>query len=80
MLAVYFISEKIIDPLKQMSTAAKKFAAGKFDVRVPVKGRDEVAELATAFNNMASSLASLEDMRRTFLANVSHDLRTAMVH
>ena len=78
LLAVYFISEKIIDPLKQMSNAAKKFAAGKFDVRVPVKGRDEVAELATAFNNMAASLANLEDMRRTFLANVSHDLRTPM--
>lgn len=78
LLAVYFISEKIIDPLKQMSNAAKKFAAGKFDVRVPVKGRDEVAELALAFNNMASNLANLEDMRRTFLANVSHDLRTPM--
>lgn len=78
LLAVYFISEKIIDPIKQMSNAAKKFAAGKFDVRVPVKGRDEVAELATAFNNMAASLANLEDMRRTFLANISHDLRTPM--
>ncbi|MCI8388643.1 MAG: cell wall metabolism sensor histidine kinase WalK [Clostridiales bacterium] len=78
LLAVYFISEKIIDPLKQMSKAAKNFAAGKFDVRIPVKGRDEVAELATAFNNMAASLANLEDMRRTFLANVSHDLRTPM--
>lgn len=78
LLAVYFISEKIIDPLKQMSNAAKKFAAGKFDVRVPVKGRDEVAELAIAFNNMAANLANLEDMRRTFLANVSHDLRTPM--
>lgn len=78
LLAVYFISEKIIDPLKRMSKAAKSFAAGKFDVRVEVKGRDEVAELATAFNNMAASLANLEDMRRTFLANVSHDLRTPM--
>ncbi len=78
LVAVYFISEKIIDPLKQMSSVAKKFAAGKFDVRVPVKGRDEVAELATAFNNMAGSLAGVEDMRRTFLANVSHDLRTPM--
>ncbi len=78
LVAVYFISEKIIDPLKQMSRAAKSFAAGKFDVRVPVKGRDEVAELATAFNNMASSMAKLEDMRRTFLSSVSHDLRTPM--
>lgn len=78
LIAVFFISEKIIGPLKQMSVAAKSFAAGKFDVRVPVRGRDEVAELATAFNNMASSLASLEDMRRTFLSSVSHDLRTPM--
>ncbi|MHB1151468.1 MAG: sensor histidine kinase [Eubacteriales bacterium] len=78
LIAVYFITEKIIGPLKDMGIAAKSFAAGRFDVRVPVIGQDEVAELATAFNNMAGSLASLEDMRRTFLANVSHDLRTPM--
>lgn len=78
LIAVYFITEKIIGPLKEMSKAAKSFAAGRFDVRVPVIGQDEVAELAVAFNNMASSLASYEDMRRTFLANVSHDLRTPM--
>jgi len=78
LVASYIISEKIIDPLKQMSKAAKQFAKGKFDVRVPVRGRDEVAELATAFNNMASSMAKLEDMRRTFLSSVSHDLRTPM--
>ena len=78
MLAVYFISEKISSPLKEMSRAAKQYAAGKFDVRVPVRGKDEVAELAQAFNNMANSLATVEDQRRSFLANVSHDLRTPM--
>ena len=78
LIAVYFISEKVIGPLKAMSQAAKSFAAGKFDVRVPVKGKDEVAELATAFNNMATDLENLENMRRVFLANVSHDLRTPM--
>ena len=78
LVAVYFISDRVIAPLKQMSKAAKSFAAGKFDVRVPVKGRDEVAELATAFNNMAASMSKLEDMRRTFLSSVSHDLRTPM--
>ena len=78
LVAVYFITERFVSPLRQMSRAAKQFAAGKFDVRVSVFGSDEVAELGRAFNNMAGSLASLEDMRRSFLANVSHDLRTPM--
>lgn len=79
LIAAYFISERIIGPLKDMGRAAKSFASGKFDVRVPVSGQDEVSELAVAFNNMASSLSRLEEMRRTFIGNVSHDLRTPMM-
>ncbi len=78
LIAFYFITERIITPLKEMSRAAKSFAAGKFDVRVPVHGNDEVAELARAMNNMAQSLEALDKMRTSFMANVSHDLRTPM--
>lgn len=78
LVAVYFISERLTAPIKEMSTAAKSFAAGQFDARIDVVGQDEIAELATAFNNMAASLQTNEDLRRTFLANVSHDLRTPM--
>ncbi len=78
LVAVYFITERMVSPLRSMSRAAKSFAAGKFDVRVPVTGSDEIAELAQAFNNMAESLAALDDMQRSFVANVSHDLRTPM--
>lgn len=78
LIAVYFITEMITGPLRQMSRAAKKMAVGKFDTRIPVRGKDEVAELAASFNHMAESLENLETMRNTFMANVSHDLRTPM--
>lgn len=77
-IASYFISEKIVHPIRQMSQAAREFAVGNLDVRVPVAGNDEVSDLAMAFNNMASSLERNEETRRTFLANVSHDMRTPM--
>ena len=77
-VAVYFISEKIVSPIRQMSVAMKRFSAGEFDTKIPVEGSDEIAELATAFNSMADSLANLEYMRSSFLANVAHDLRTPM--
>lgn len=78
LIAVYFITEMTTGPLRQMSRAAKKMAVGKFDVRIPVRGKDEVAELAASFNHMADSLENLENMRNNFMANVSHDLRTPM--
>ncbi|MBE6725976.1 MAG: HAMP domain-containing histidine kinase [Ruminococcaceae bacterium] len=78
LIAVYFITERLVSPLRSMSMAAREFAGGNFDVRVPENGNDEVAELAVAFNNMASTLQHSEDTRRLFLANISHDLRTPM--
>ncbi len=78
MIAVYFITERIVGPLKKISVAARQFAKGKFDTRVTVSGSDEVAELAVAFNNMAESLDNYDTMRNTFISNVSHDLRTPM--
>ena len=78
LIAVYIITERVIGPLRDMSRMAKEFAKGNFDVRVPVRGRDEVAALAVAFNDMAESISRLEVMRNTFMANVSHDLRTPM--
>ena len=77
-VAVYFITEKIVLPIKQMNDATKKFAKGQFDVKIPIVGEDEIAELATAFNSMAEALANYEYTRSSFLANVSHDLRTPM--
>ncbi len=78
LIAIFFISERIISPLRGMSQAAKSFAKGEFSVRVPVVGSDEVAQLASAFNNMAQNLESLDEMRNNFMSSVSHDMRTPM--
>lgn len=79
MVLLYFITEKIIAPVRAMSKAVRSFALGHFDVRIPeTANKDEIGELASAFNKMAASLAVHEETQRTFLSNVSHDLRTPM--
>lgn len=68
----------MVSPLQHMSKAAGSFANGDFSVRVPVTTNDEIGQLAQAFNHMADSLALSENTRRSFIANVSHELKTPM--
>ncbi len=75
---VWLYSYNFVRPLRQMAVAAKSFGEGNFAMRVPVTSSDEIGQLAVAFNNMASSLASVESVRRNFIANVSHELKTPM--
>lgn len=76
--AVYLITADLVRPLRKMVAATQSFSKGDFTMRVPVESYDEIGQLAISFNNMASSLASLESVRRSFTANVSHELRTPM--
>lgn len=77
-VAVYFISMQLAKPLRQMAAAAQKFGRGEFDTRLEVSGYDEVGQLQMALNNMAQSLSTIEVARRSFTANVSHELKTPM--
>ena len=66
-------------PIKEIAAAARQFGLGQLDVRVDVGNRrDEVGELAEAFNAMADSLSKSEQRRSEFIANVSHELKTPM--
>ena len=78
MAFVWLMTDRFVRPLRQMAAATRSFAQGDFSVRVKVRGKDEVAELGHALNNMAVSLSSVETMRRSFVANVSHELKTPM--
>ena len=78
LIAIYGISYYTMKPLREIGRAAKSFSRGKFDVRVRVRGNDELAELADSFNKMAIAIESKDEMQKNFLSNVSHDLKTPM--
>ena len=73
---VQFLARGMTSPLREMVEAARGMAKGEYDRRVTASSRDEVGELARAFNQMASDLAEIDRVRRDLIANVSHELRT----
>jgi signal transduction histidine kinase len=65
-------------PLRRTATAAHLLRTGRRDVRVPVRGPAEVAEVAAAVNELADALVRSESRQREFLLSVSHELRTPL--
>jgi signal transduction histidine kinase len=70
------LARGMTSPLREMSMAASAMARGDYSRRVTASSRDEVGELARAFNAMAAELAEIDRLRRDLVANVSHELRT----
>jgi signal transduction histidine kinase len=71
-----YVYRKIHSPLEEIRLGAERFAHGRFGAKLPDYQVREIAELATALNQMATQLDSLENLRREFVANVSHELKT----
>ncbi len=81
----YFLSSTITDRIELLKQAAEQLAKGALETRVPVSGRDEVASLATTFNQMAAQIQAadlkqreLERLRTDLIAWVGHDLQTPL--
>lgn len=79
------MSRSLTDRIDKLCDAAHLLAIGHFHTRIPIDGRDELAELANSFNIMAASLEKLEEQKRevdetrkNLIAWVSHDLRTPL--
>ncbi|WP_370085622.1 sensor histidine kinase [Streptacidiphilus sp. MAP12-16] len=76
LLITQLLAHGMTAPLREMTAAARAMAAGDYSRQVRATSRDEVGELATAFNTMAGDLEAADRQRRELVANVSHELRT----
>jgi signal transduction histidine kinase len=71
-----WVARGMTQPLRDMAQAARRMETGDYTQRVHTSSRDEVGQLAQAFNRMSAELDQLERLRRDLVANVSHELKT----
>jgi signal transduction histidine kinase len=76
LLSARLLARGMTTPLRDMASAARRMAQGDYQDRVSTKSRDEVGQLADAFNRMAAQLEGVEQSRRELVGNVSHELKT----
>jgi signal transduction histidine kinase len=75
---IQLLARGMTSPLREMARAAKAMALGDYSRHVTASSRDEVGELARAFNDMAAELSEVDRIRRDLVANASHELRTPL--
>ena len=81
----WLVTRQVVTPVRMARRVAERLAAGRLQERLRVKGEDDVARLATSFNQMASNLQrqirqleELSRVQRRFVSDVSHELRTPL--
>ena len=81
----WLVTRQVVTPVRLARRVAERLAAGQLEERMRVRGDDDIARLATSFNQMASSLQrqirqleELSRVQRRFTSDVSHELRTPL--
>lgn len=80
LLLSFAISRRILRPVEALTAAARGMEAGDLDQRVEVTGKDEIGDLARAFNAMAERRATAERLRRDLVSDVAHELRSPLTN
>ena len=75
---VMLLVRGVTRPITYLTEVVTDYTAGNFERRSQLKGDDELARLGNTFNAMAEELSTLEEARRSFVANVSHELRSPL--
>jgi two-component system, OmpR family, sensor histidine kinase BaeS len=77
-LVAVLLTHRLLGPVKHITAATHRLAAGDYATRLPVSAPDEIGRLSDDFNRLALALEKNEQMRRAFMADVSHELRTPL--
>ena len=75
---VLFSTKYLIKPITKLTQATKSLAVGQFQVNLTMKRKDELGELTASFVSMAKKLEQMEDVRKEFISNVSHDIQSPL--
>ncbi|MDP7524879.1 MAG: ATP-binding protein, partial [Dehalococcoidales bacterium] len=78
LLITFFLSRRILSPVRALTAAARLLGQGDFSQRVMIKDKSEVGELAQAFDVMAENLERDEQLQRNMVADIAHELRTPL--
>ncbi len=79
-LLSFLLTRRVLAPLSQMTVVSRRIAAGDYSARVETSARDEVGQLAQAFNQMSDSLERVERLRRSMATDLAHELRTPLTN
>ncbi|MCL4426319.1 MAG: ATP-binding protein [Firmicutes bacterium] len=74
----FYLSRRLLLPLRLLTQAAGKVSQGNFTGRVSYSSSDEVGQLARAFNLMLEDLARIDELKKNLVADVAHELRTPL--
>ena len=74
------VARRVIAPIERLQEATARVRSGELEVSVPVRSRDEVGQLAEAFNAMTAALRQHEQLRRNMVNDVAHELRTPLTN
>lgn len=79
-IIIYFISRRIVKPIKAIGGASVKMALGEYVEDISITTKDELGSMARSFNSMKKKIQENEALRQDLIANVSHDLRTPITN
>jgi len=77
-VVAFLLSRHLLAPVDKLMAGTQALMSRRFDTRIEVESKDELGQLAADFNTMAQTLESYEHMRRQWISDIAHELRTPL--